>query len=349
MSNTITFSLGEGCGSRVYRVDLDIFSPEEIERIAVVEVTESTLYNKNIPLENGPNDNRMGPGQRMIACGTCGNYLDKCPGHYGFIKLAHPIYHISNIDTVRKILCLVCCCCCKPLFSFKVKKYLDIIKSTKGLKRLAALYTAFIKPNKRSSCINPTCGWPQPLYKKCEGVRIDADYSSVHFSTQEEKNWAQRPFTSRDAHNILKHVDDFTYRVFGFKPKRTRPDWMIMTNLLVPPNAIRPAIAESEGSRTRGQDDLTRKIQEIVKANNEIIKEIDDLSLKGVTDENLLQTTSELTKLAKLQLIIAAYMDNDISGVKPTMQRSGQPTKCIIERLKGKNGRIRGNLQGKRV
>lgn len=42
-------------------------------------------------------------------------------------------------------------------------------------------------------------------------------------------------------------------------------------------------------------------------------------------------------------------MDNDISGMPQAMQKSGRPVKAIRSRLKGKEGRLRGNLMGKRV
>ena len=42
-------------------------------------------------------------------------------------------------------------------------------------------------------------------------------------------------------------------------------------------------------------------------------------------------------------------MDNDISGIPQAMQKSGRPVKAIRSRLKGKEGRLRGNLMGKRV
>lgn len=42
-------------------------------------------------------------------------------------------------------------------------------------------------------------------------------------------------------------------------------------------------------------------------------------------------------------------MDNDANGVPQAMQKSGRPLKTIRGRLKGKEGRLRGNLMGKRV
>lgn len=50
-----------------------------------------------------------------------------------------------------------------------------------------------------------------------------------------------------------------------------------------------------------------------------------------------------------LQYHIATYMDNDLPGQPQSLQKSGRPIKSIRARLKGKEGRLRGNLMGKRV
>ena len=50
-----------------------------------------------------------------------------------------------------------------------------------------------------------------------------------------------------------------------------------------------------------------------------------------------------------LQHSIAMIVNNKIKGVAPMAQRSGRPLQCIMGRLNSKNGRIRGNLMGKRV
>jgi len=42
-------------------------------------------------------------------------------------------------------------------------------------------------------------------------------------------------------------------------------------------------------------------------------------------------------------------VDNNLAGMPQAMQKSGRPLKSIRQRLKGKEGRIRGNLMGKRV
>ena len=42
-------------------------------------------------------------------------------------------------------------------------------------------------------------------------------------------------------------------------------------------------------------------------------------------------------------------MDNAIAGTPQALRKSGRPVKAIRARLKGKEGRLRGNLIGKRV
>lgn len=53
--------------------------------------------------------------------------------------------------------------------------------------------------------------------------------------------------------------------------------------------------------------------------------------------------------LKMLQFHVATLTDNDMPGMPRALQKSGRPLKAIKARLKGKEGRIRGNLMGKRV
>ena len=46
---------------------------------------------------------------------------------------------------------------------------------------------------------------------------------------------------------------------------------------------------------------------------------------------------------------VTTYFDNQTSGIPPARHRSGRPLKTLVQRLKGKEGRFRSNLSGKRV
>jgi DNA-directed RNA polymerase subunit A' len=50
-----------------------------------------------------------------------------------------------------------------------------------------------------------------------------------------------------------------------------------------------------------------------------------------------------------LQYHVTTFIDNEISGTPPARHRSGRPLKTLSQRLKGKEGRFRGSLSGKRV
>ena len=50
-----------------------------------------------------------------------------------------------------------------------------------------------------------------------------------------------------------------------------------------------------------------------------------------------------------MQYYVATVMDNEIQGQPTQKHKSGKPLKAIRARLRGKEGRLRGNLMGKRV
>ena len=54
----------------------------------------------------------------------------------------------------------------------------------------------------------------------------------------------------------------------GLNPDWSRPDWMMITVLPVPPPPVRPSI-QVDGS-SRGEDDLTYKLADILKANQSL-------------------------------------------------------------------------------
>ena len=56
----------------------------------------------------------------------------------------------------------------------------------------------------------------------------------------------------------------------GFSKIWCRPEWMICTVLAVPPPAVRPSVKQDNSQRM--EDDLTCKLIEILKHNNELKK-----------------------------------------------------------------------------
>ena len=87
------------------------------------------------------------------------------------------------------------------------------------------------------------------------------------------------------------------------------------------------------------EDDLTHKLSDIVKCNNTLRQKINS--------ESSIATINDWTKV--LQYHCATLIDNELPGVAQAVHRSGRPLKAVRQRLKGKDGRIRNNLMGKRV
>ena len=137
---------------------------------------------------------------------------------------------------------------------------------------------------------------------------------------------------------ILENITDTDSNFIGFSSQWCRPEWLICSVLPVPPPSVRPSVKQDNSQRM--DDDLTHKLSDIIKTNNNLKKTIDNNSSRK-------QTVNDLTKV--LQYHVATMIDNDISGISQSALRSGRSLKSIMQRLKGKEGRIRNNLMGKRV
>ncbi|KAF8584960.1 beta and beta-prime subunits of DNA dependent RNA-polymerase [Ramaria rubella] len=184
------------------------------------------------------------------------------------------------------------------------------------------------------------CGHVQPQVRK-EGLKLFLQYKKTKDeddmdvkSTQPEK----RLFSASECFNVLKKIPTSDILLLGLNEEFARPDWMILTVLPVPPPAVRPSIAV-DGGTVRSEDDLTFKLTDILKASANVRR----CEQEGAPAH----VTTEFEQL--LQFHVATYMDNDIAGIPQALQKSGRPLKAIRARLKGKEGRLRGNLMGKRV
>lgn len=190
-------------------------------------------------------------------------------------------------------------------------------------------------------------GSPQPTYR-VDGPRVWAEFPKLRPNAgdgMDEDAAAGLPpdidrrqeLSAERAHEILRRISDADCRALGFDPALSRPDWMLLTALPVPPPPVRPSVAVDAGSRS--EDDLTYKLAEIVKSNNRLARQ----EAAGAPAHVLKEF------VALLQFHVTTYIDNTRPGHPVAAQRSGRPIKSISQRLKGKEGRVRGNLMGKRV
>ena len=143
--------------------------------------------------------------------------------------------------------------------------------------------------------------------------------------------------TPSEVRERLERISDDDSFVLGVNPEVARPEWLVLTVLPVPPVTVRPSITLDTGERS--EDDLTHKLVDILRINQRLIENMDAGAPQLIVED--------LWEL--LQYHVTTYFDNEASGVPPARHRSGRPLKTLTQRLKGKEGRFRSNLSGKRV
>ncbi|MFO7833351.1 MAG: DNA-directed RNA polymerase subunit A' [Halohasta sp.] len=140
-----------------------------------------------------------------------------------------------------------------------------------------------------------------------------------------------------DIRDWFEDIPNSDIEVLGIDAENSRPEWMIMTVLPVPPVTARPSITLDNGQRS--EDDLTHKLVDIIRINQRFME-----NREAGAPQLIIEDLWEL-----LQYHVTTFVDNEISGTPPARHRSGRPLKTLSQRLKGKEGRFRGSLSGKRV
>ena len=208
------------------------------------------------------------------------------------------------------------------------------------MKKFELMYK-LINKSKNKKCEGENgCGALQPTTISKDGIfKIVMEWKDTKDKeTKVENDNKKQSFGAEDVLRILKRISDADMDMLGFHKKFNRPEYMICTVLPVPPPAVRPSVRNDIGQRM--EDDLTHKLRDIVKANNALKQKI----AKGMPREQL-----DMYFVIILQYHVATLVDNQVPGISPSVQRTGRPLRSMFERLKSKEGRIRGNLMGKRV
>jgi len=83
--------------------------------MSVVQIEHAETMERGKPKPGGLSDPRLGTIDRKIKCETCMAGMAECPGHFGHLELAKPMFHIGFIKTVLSIMRCVCFNCSKIL------------------------------------------------------------------------------------------------------------------------------------------------------------------------------------------------------------------------------------------
>ena len=314
-------------------IQFTIMSPDEIEKKSVCEIVSTDTYSGNDPIIGGLFDSRMGVIENDKICKTCNQKNTFCPGHFGHIKLAKPVFYIQFFDIVRKIMKCVCFRCSRLLMDPENPLLQKMInKKFSRQKRFEFVYKCCSKIKRCGQENKYGCG------AKLPHKTIKENIGKIIMEWKEDDIVKKNIYNAEDILLILKRITNDDANILGFPHTINRPENLICQTFSVPPPSVRPSVRNDTGQRC--EDDLTHKLCDIIKTNNTLKQKID----RDSTNPDQIDYWYIL-----LQFHIATFVDNQLPGIPPAKQRTGRPLRSLTERLKSKEGRIRGNLMGKRV
>ena len=164
----------------------------------------------------------------------------------------------------------------------------------------------------------------EAIQELLQAIDLDKDY--------EELQEGLKGSTGQKRARIVKRLEV----VEAFRESGNKPEWMILTNIPVIPPDLRPMV-QLDGGRfaTSDLNDLYRRI---INRNNRL-KRLLELGAPDIIVRN---------EKRMLQEAVDALIDNGRRG-RPVTGPGNRALKSLSDMLKGKSGRFRQNLLGKRV
>ncbi|KAL3647246.1 DNA-directed RNA polymerase III subunit 1 [Castilleja foliolosa] len=340
---------------RIESIQFSTFSGNEVLKAGEVQVSRGVYYdNVKNPIDNGLLDPHMGPPSKNCSCSTCYGNFRECPGHCGYLVLGLPVYNVGYLDTLVNILKCICKKCSRVLLEETVRQgFLTRMRNprTEPLKK-TELFKAVVKKcntmagSKRAvKCSR--CEYINGVVKRGplkilhDRAKVADNYleecQSAISHTKDYKGHAAVSSTidPKMAYHLLKNmlVEDCELLYLS-----DRPEKLIVTSILVPPTCIRPSVFVDGGTQSN-ENDITERLKRIIQANASLRQEI---------CEPPLNISKRLTSWDDLQIEVAQYINSDVRGL-PFDMSAAKPLSGFVQRLKGKQGRFRGNLSGKRV
>lgn len=303
----------------ITKVVFGMLSPTVIEKMSACEITSYATKEEYGCLY----DPRFGfsPTTPTKACVTCG-LKKECQGHFGFIKLNYPILHPLHYKIIITYLKIFCKHCYKLLIT---KDYMNIhgLNKYKGKKKFAKI----VKMIKDVDMTCPHDGCRARQYK----IKTGKDLTIIKEIKQKQTNTViTDEIDSKEIQTIFNMISEEDLISIGINPENVHPKNFILTNFPVIPTCCRPPVFYNG---TSGDDDLTLALSDIIKKNDALLKEDSEKKKKLFIE-----------KVIELKNKIAIFYDN--SKVKTSNSEKYTDMK---DRLNGKEGRLRGSLNGKRV
>ncbi|AGO12592.1 AaceriAER252Cp [[Ashbya] aceris (nom. inval.)] len=361
---------------RISGLEFSALSAADIVAQSEVEIFTRDLFDLEdgrAPKKGGALDSRMGVSSSQAECSTCHGTLASCHGHFGHIKLALPVFHVGYFKATIQILQSICKNCAKLLLNEEDKRqFLSELRrpGIDNLRRMATLKKVLDQCKKQRRCLH--CGMLNGVVKKAaagsgsaalkiihdtfrwvgkksapEKDKWIGDWNQVLHHSPELERYMKRTMENLNplkTLNLFKQISPQDCELLGIDStvKAGRPETYIWRYLPAPPVCIRPSVMMQD-SPASNEDDLTVKLTEIVWTSSLIKAGLE----KGISINNMMEQWDYL------QMAVAMYINSD--SVNPALMPGGngggktKPIRGFCQRLKGKQGRFRGNLSGKRV
>src|SRR3989338_9283690 len=303
---------------KLLAIEFRVLGPNDIRKMSALEIKNPETYDKDgFPMESGLMDPHLGVINPGLRCKTCGQRMKNCPGHFGHLELIRPVVHSEFSKKLEMLMHATCMACGRIALP---EEKISELRAYIGQEDIDIEKKIVSKTKKVKKC--PHCG--------AERGTILLD-KPTNFFLEKERIY---PTQIRE---WVEKIPNSDLLFFGYDQNRLRPEWFVLTVMQVPPITIRPSITLETGIKS--EDDLTHKLVDIIRIN---------LRLKDNIEAGAPQLIIEdLWDL--LQYHATTYFNNNTAGVPSAKHRNGRALRTLVQRLKGKKGRFRYNLTGKRV
>ena len=353
----------------ISEIQFDTFSPQEIRKLSSVHVFNTQDYHPGKAVPFSVLDPRLGVCDRHSICKTCGLKLDGCAGHFGHMELTLPLFHNGFVKTVLNILRSICKGCAKVMIIGDQRdKLLAKMRSNKVPSARRQKIQANLAQLLQKVVECPHCGFingrvrkekgyktpklfherygaakkPRPQHTE-ERVKLDGELEEAVSNNPALRSYLQTksfdPLTPLIVKDLLERILPEDRELLDLD-RHSNASNLIVTTLLVPPISIRPyvdAAATGGASGTFKDDDLTLNLQSTLHASD---------TLQNLIARGEYGSTRVFDAWENLQCDYTTLLDSDMPGYPSGGART---RKGLVQRLKGKEGRFRKHLSGKRV
>ncbi|EGD81078.1 RNA polymerase III large subunit [Salpingoeca rosetta] len=345
----------------VSHIQFGTMSSQQMQRLSEVNVYAPEMYaaSNRKAVDFGPLDRRMGAFDKATPCSTCALDMRECVGHFGHIELELPVFHIGYFKATVNVLQRICKTCSRVLMTDDLLfTYTDrlLAPHLESNQRQAIIKEAGDLCKKTLRC--PHCGAQNATVKKVPPMKIvhelyvkkhEAERTRLHdelAAAAEEVDGLRSLLRQDRAQDVLnplrvlelfRNIPDSDCLILDLG---ARPESLLLTSIICPPGCIRPSVMRDASATSSSEDPISVSLTGLDRHRTRYASCLRLTCLCGQKLEKVMETWEQL------QISSAILYNGQLTNL---MQTQKKPIRGFFQRLKGKQGRFRGNLSGKRV